>query len=1023
MNDPRGSVWRKCDFHVHTPLSALENKFTSDFDDYVKSLFKKALEKKVYVIGITDYFTIEGYKKIRTEYLEKEEKLKSLFTSDEITEIKKILVIPNIEFRLNKIVQIIRKKGDVTSKESGRINFHVLLSNELSIKQMEESFLHDIDFLYEAEPDERDKRKKLKTDNLAALGSRLKQEQNGLEGPDLRVGMTHAIVSDEQIIDLLTGNTDFKDKYLIVVPSDEDLSEISWKSQDHLTRKILLSRAHAFFSSNEKTIAFGLGDKADSHESFLQEFKSLKPCIWGSDAHDDDKLFEPDLERYCWIKADPTFEGIRQILFEPKDRVLIGKYPPLRDRIHASRGNYLSSLTITQINGYDGRKGQWFNNFSLPLGFELSAIIGNKGKGKSAIADILALLGNAHVEPEHFSFLHTDKFCKRGYSENFEGTLRWLDGSYKTLLLSAKYDPTDVERVKYLPQSYLEKLCNSEDGRFQEEINKVVFSRLDDAEKLGKKTFDELKQFKAQLIRQKIAELKATLDSVNKGIVKLEEKKGGDYKTGMENRLAQRRKELELHETDKSKIKVVVNPSDDPSLSEEQKRRAELLKILNEDIGNLERRIEDENNGLKEKRLRLADLELIRDELVSMRERFEKWQSDRSEHYSRFGLEIKDIAKLSIDLSQVTELIEKERKLITAHLVLLGEIADTNPNENMQSLVIQLRKKQDEREAIGKELEKPLKDWQEYQRLLKDWETKNREIAGTIDQPGSITYLQNELAYLQHGLQIDLENQREHRKRIIREIYAEKQGIQSIYNRIKTSITKILEDHSREQNISIETAFKVDRRFYEQVFDYINRYGYFYQKGEDQLRKIAQEYNFDDIAQVVAFIERLLSEDLRFKEGRKSDLYNYISSLDYIDPEYDLRLNGKGLTQLSPGEKGGLLLIFYLVLDKDNKPLIIDQPEDNLDNQSVAEILVPYIKAAKSRRQIIMVTHNPNLAIVSDAEQVIYMHIDKEAQYAVSGVPGAIENPAINTHIVDILEGRMKAFNNRRIKYRTRPNK
>jgi len=82
MNDPRGSIWRKCDFHVHTPLSALENNFTTDFDEYVKCLFKKAIEKRIFVIGITDYFTIEGYKKIRTEYLEKEEKLRTRFRSN-----------------------------------------------------------------------------------------------------------------------------------------------------------------------------------------------------------------------------------------------------------------------------------------------------------------------------------------------------------------------------------------------------------------------------------------------------------------------------------------------------------------------------------------------------------------------------------------------------------------------------------------------------------------------------------------------------------------------------------------------------------------------------------------------------------------------------------------------------------------------------------------------------------------------------------------------------------------------------
>jgi ABC-type lipoprotein export system ATPase subunit len=66
------------------------------------------------------------------------------------------------------------------------------------------------------------------------------------------------------------------------------------------------------------------------------------------------------------------------------------------------------------------------------------------------------------------------------------------------------------------------------------------------------------------------------------------------------------------------------------------------------------------------------------------------------------------------------------------------------------------------------------------------------------------------------------------------------------------------------------------------------------------------------------------------------------------------------------------------MLDESNTPLIIDQPEDNLDNKSVSMLLVPFIKKAKKKRQIILVTHNPNLAIVADADQIIHTQIDKQ---------------------------------------------
>lgn len=98
-------------------------------------------------------------------------------------------------------------------------------------------------------------------------------------------------------------------------------------------------------------------------------------------------------------------------------------------------------------------------------------------------------------------------------------------------------------------------------------------------------------------------------------------------------------------------------------------------------------------------------------------------------------------------------------------------------------------------------------------------------------------------------------------------------------------------------------------------------------------------------------------------------------------------------------------------------PLIIDQPEDNLDNQTVYKVLIPCIRRARARRQIILVTHNPNLAVVCDADQVIAARIEKGHGNRAVYEAGAIENPLINRRIVDILEGTRPAFDNRGSKY------
>lgn len=198
------------------------------------------------------------------------------------------------------------------------------------------------------------------------------------------------------------------------------------------------------------------------------------------------------------------------------------------------------------------------------------------------------------------------------------------------------------------------------------------------------------------------------------------------------------------------------------------------------------------------------------------------------------------------------------------------------------------------------------------------------------------------------------------------------------------------------------------------------------------LRSILDRHDFDTETGIEAFLMEIIDslendkrpegQPVRVADQIRKDkdtlaLYYMIFSLDYLKPRYSLRMEDKELHHLSPGERGTLLLVFYLLVDKDDIPLVIDQPEENLDNQTVYELLVPCMKEAKQRRQIFIVTHNPNLAVVCDAEQVIWADLDKKNNYIMRYVSGAIESPDINKAIVDILEGTMPAFDNRDSKY------
>jgi hypothetical protein len=126
----RGSTWNKWDFHVHTPYSILNNQFGFDpdpeyktdiieFDNYVKKLFESALQEGIVGIGITDYFSIDGYKRIRNEYLNNPNKLAELFPDEgKLSKIQKIYLFPNIEFRLDTFVGYYEHS----------VNYHVFFS-------------------------------------------------------------------------------------------------------------------------------------------------------------------------------------------------------------------------------------------------------------------------------------------------------------------------------------------------------------------------------------------------------------------------------------------------------------------------------------------------------------------------------------------------------------------------------------------------------------------------------------------------------------------------------------------------------------------------------------------------------------------------------------------------------------------------------------------------------------------------------------------------------------------------------
>ncbi|WP_405198836.1 TrlF family AAA-like ATPase [Christiangramia sp. LLG6405-1] len=754
-------------------------------------------------------------------------------------------------------------------------------------------------------------------------------------------------------------------------------------------------------------------------------------CIAVINTSDSESL-EKIGSKFSYIKGDPSIKGLKHLYIEPIDRVRTGKEPEILDRVKLNRTKYLKKVKINQISSYTGQYGNWFQDLEIPLNPELVAIIGNKGSGKSALADIIALCGN-YKNQDDFSFLHKNKFRDGKHAKNFEATITWESESSNHKNLGDSSVNGELELVKYLPQGYFERLTNeiSSIEEFRKEIENVVFTHLSEDDKVGYTSFEELINSKKELINHEINNLKDRLQPINSTIFEKEKKLNTSYKNNIIAQIAKKKEEL----TALVEPIAVPNPNEDLEIA---KKNEEVNNKIAEIKNSIEKLEQDISNETQKKQLLLTeinDLKRIKQLIKGKEEDLDFFKETNKESLSRYDLEIDEVVKYRFNYSTLDLVISNKESTLKEVKIKLGEEPPTTPN--FISFNNLLKQKKEALNTIQKGLGEEEKKYQQYLIDTKNWQGKKDNIIGNENSPNTLKYFEKELKYVDETLKSDIDVLRTQRLEISKLIFDKMKVVLDVYIEVKTKIDDIISENGDlldQYRINIEASFDVKANFVSKFLNYIslNKVGTFYGKenADIQIEKILENRDFNEFNSLEGFLKdivKALFEDLRqeptqqaFVENQVTEvteLYDYLFSLDFLDYNYELRQGDKRLELLSPGEKGALLLIFYLLLDNNDIPLIIDQPEDNLDNNSVANILVPFIKKAKCRRQIILVTHNPNLAVVADAEQVIYVELDKENNITFSFKSGAIENPTINESIVKVLEGTMPAFNKRKLKY------
>lgn len=787
--------------------------------------------------------------------------------------------------------------------------------------------------------------------------------------------------------------------------------EIKNDNQFHMAIKEDIADYVDFFEIARKR------DIKDYNEHVFKEIKR-KPLIMCSDNHNPNDY---TVKEKLWIKGELTFDGLRQCLHQPLERVFIGDVPPVLDRLNKNLQKNISTISVKRVENPLNTDKTWFD-FELPLNPGLVAVIGSKGSGKSALADIIAYMCKSNTI-QKASFLNENRFKKgpQYYAKDYEAELTWADGKTCIQNINEINEDSTIEYAQYLPQKHIEEVCNEFGDVFQKEINKVIFSYVDKTERGETRSLKELVELKSNPLNIERESQLSRLRAINKEIIKLEEKKKKSYRKKLQDGLANTEESLKRHEDNKPA--EVNKPVPKESNKEYETKLAEYNKQIEElevEKSSAVKEITDINIFVSEANSVLASIEALHKKYISTRDLISDF-SDR--HYLKLSVPQYNLSPISEALLQNIDLREKLKK----------ELWDSVYNKD-NGVEVKIKHLKERKESLISETDSEEKKYQKYLSDLKVWEEEHNRIKGDNSTDGSVEYFKSELKYLDDTIDTDYNTAISEREKVVRDLYENIRKKLTVYQEIYAPVQKEIVSllGNLEDNITFQAEVLLkDMRFSKKIVDFINmRYNGKFGRGhkpEQEIKLLLDRTDFsneDSVIELVNEFIEVVTEDLESADNRISNIesfYDFVCKLEYIDVNYRLKMGERNLAELSPGERGILLLVFYLALSKESNPIIIDQPEDNLDNQSVYSKLVPCICRAKQRRQVIIVTHNPNIAVACDAEQIIYCQMDKQNSQ-ITYISGSIENPEMQKHVVDVLEGTMPAFDLRRRKYSSSSN-
>jgi ABC-type lipoprotein export system ATPase subunit len=978
---PNGSVWQRWEPHIHGPGTVLNDQFKGSdaFEEYLKALENKLPVMKA--IGVTDYYSTDVY-----------QTLVEAKKNGRLTECD--LLFPNIEMRLNT--------GTI---KGNWVNVHLLVSPE-SPDHIDElnRFLSNLRF--EAFGD---KYSCTKSD-LIRLGR--KSDPNIIEDHiALRTGSVQFKVSREQLMEEYRSSDWAKRNILIAVAGGSDGTSGVRDAADTTLREEIEKMSHIIFASSDSQREFWIGKKSLSPEQIISRYKSLKPCIHGSDAHKPEDVGAPVGDRFTWIKGLATFDSLRQACIDPEGRAFVGTNPPYG----ATPSQVIRSVEIQNT--------EWCETPRIRLNPGLVAIIGARGSGKTALAEIIAYGCDATSNDKSTS--ERDRsFIIRAKNElqNSSVTLNWLSDDREPVSreLDKEFWSSDkYPMARYLSQQFVDELCSS-DGvtdKLLKELERIIYSSHDVNQREGTNDFDELLQLRASRPRH-------TRNSEEISLQEICDRIGQEFEkikliTETKGLIAAKEAIINQNIADRGKLVTVSGSEQRVHRLSELAAAADIVRNnvryfsqqeqalhgVQDDVKNVRlNKAPEDLRGMKQKHtqagLKPTDWEpflidfkgdvdkVISDNLDAAQKNVQGWKGvvpipgipGTAFIADDADLNRQPLALLEAEISRLTALVSADSTIAKRFTAISQKIA--------------------QEQAALTNLKEKLADYEEARTRVTELQTDRNDSYGRVFE----SLLQEEA--------------------ILRELYLP----------IMTKIS-VASGTLNKMSFKIKRTVDVERwaESGERLFDLRKESSF---KGKGTLKSLAEESLLQ--AWTEGTVNDILAAMKKFQDDHANSLMDlatvartdkdnfrtwakqfakWLYSTNHIHITYGVEYDGVDIKKLSPGTRGIVLLLLYLALDdEDDRPLIIDQPEENLDPKSIYDELVGLFIAAKLKRQVIMVTHNANLVINTDADQII---IASTGERLPSGMPkisymsGGLEEDHIRKEVCGILEGGETAFQRR----------